>query len=114
MSFVVSRMLVRRPQVGRIAVRHASTTTEAANAASSTATKAKDGASQGLSKVTSSASSSLSKAGSAAGNALNSIGGRTGKLINFAQCTFAIILPLFFLSAVPMCTLRGCWLLCGG
>lgn len=93
MSLAASRMLLRRPQVGRIGLRHASTTSEAAQAASNTASKAKDtvgsatsSASQGLSKVTSSAGSGLSRAGAAAGSALNSIGGRTGKLIGFVQC----------------------------
>ena len=96
MSLAVSRMLLRTPQVGRMTLRHASTTSEAANAASKSAAKAKEGveaatssASQGLSKVTSSAGSSLSKAGQAAGSALSSIGGRTGRLIGFVQCTSA-------------------------
>lgn len=90
MSLAATRMLLRRPQVGRMTLRHASTTSEAANAAASSAAKAKEtagaaasGASQGLSKVTSTAGSALSSAG----NALNSIGGRTGRLIGFVQCT---------------------------
>ena len=83
MSLSASRMLLRTPQVARLSVRHASTTSQAANAASQGASQA----SQGLSKATSSANSGLSKAAGAAGNALNSIGGRTGKLISFVQCT---------------------------
>lgn len=91
MSLSTSRMLLRTPQVGRMTLRHASTTSEAANAASSkakeTAASATSSASQGLSKVSTTASSGLSKAGQVAGNTLNSIGGRTGKLIGFVQCT---------------------------
>ena len=83
MSFSASRMLLRTPQIGRIAARHASTTSEAVNAASKGASQA----SQGLSKASSSAGSGISKAAGAAGNALNSIGGRTGQLISFVQCT---------------------------
>jgi hypothetical protein len=82
MSFSASRTLLRTRQIGRIAARHASTTSEAANAAS----KAASQASQGLSKVSSSAESGISKAVGAAGNALNSIGGRTGQVISFVQC----------------------------
>ncbi|CAD0038111.1 unnamed protein product [Aureobasidium pullulans] len=85
MSFSASRMLLRTPQIGRIAVRHASTTSEAANAASNAASKATSQASQGLSKVQSSAESGISKAAGAAGSALNSIGGRTGQVISFVQ-----------------------------
>ncbi|KAF1353725.1 P-loop containing nucleoside triphosphate hydrolase protein [Delphinella strobiligena] len=106
MSLAASRMLLRRPQVGRIGLRHASTTSEAAQAASNTASKAKDtvgsatsSASQGLSKVTSSASSGLSRAGAAAGSALNSIGGRTGKLIGFVQ---SLIPPTVYYSKVGL------------
>ncbi|KAI4751767.1 P-loop containing nucleoside triphosphate hydrolase protein [Aureobasidium sp. EXF-3400] len=85
MSFSASRMLLRTPQIGRIAVRHASTTSEAANAASNAASKATTQASQGLSKVSSSAESGISKAAGAASSAMNSIGGRTGQVISFVQ-----------------------------
>jgi hypothetical protein len=87
MSFSASRMLLRTPQIGRIAVRHASTTSEAANAASNAASKATTQASQGLSKVSSSAESGISKAAGAATNAMNSVGGRTGQVISMVQCT---------------------------
>lgn len=86
MSFSASRILLRTPQIGRIAVRHASTTSEAANAASNAASKATTQASQGLSKVSSSAESGISKAAGAASSAMNSIGGRTGQVISFVQC----------------------------
>ncbi|KAK6007239.1 hypothetical protein QM012_006247 [Aureobasidium pullulans] len=81
MSFSASRMLLRTPQIGRIAVRHASTTSEAANAVSKATTQA----SQGLSKASSSAESGISKAAGAASSAVNSIGGRTGQVISFVQ-----------------------------
>jgi len=83
MSFSASRMLLRTPQIGRIAVRHASTTSEAASAASKATTQA----SQGLSKVSSSAESGISKAAGAATSAINSVGGRTGQVISMVQCT---------------------------
>jgi hypothetical protein len=87
MSFSASRMLLRTPQIGRIAVRHASTTTEAASTASNAASKATTQASQGLSKVSSSAESGMSKAAGAATSAINSVGGRTGQVISMVQCT---------------------------
>ncbi|KAI4278186.1 MAG: hypothetical protein LQ337_001200 [Flavoplaca oasis] len=73
--------------------RHASTTAQAADAASSTATKSKEAASnvtskasQGLTRVTSSAGPVLSRAGQGLSSALGKIGGRTGRLISFAEC----------------------------
>jgi len=94
MSLAVSRMLLRRPQVGRMTLRHASTTSEATSTASSKAKESASSASQGLSKVTSSAGSGMSKAGQTAGNAINNIGGRVGKLISIAQCMCARIHPV--------------------
>jgi len=88
-----SRALLRRPQIARLTLRNASTTSEAANAASSAATKTKESASQvasqasqGLTRVSSSASSGASRAGSAVSSTLSSIGGRTSQVLNFAQC----------------------------
>ncbi|KAL1304555.1 hypothetical protein AAFC00_003532 [Neodothiora populina] len=96
MSLAVTRMILRRPQVGRMTLRHASTTTEAASAkAKETAGSAASSASQGLSKVTSTAGSALSSAGSA----LNSIGGRTGKLIGFVQ---SLVPPTVYYSKVGL------------
>jgi hypothetical protein len=86
MSFSASRMLLRTPQIGRVAVRHASTTTEAANAVSNAASKATTQASQGLSKVSPTAESGISKAAGAATSAMNSVGGRTGQVISMVQC----------------------------
>lgn len=98
MSSYLGRALMRRPQAVRLCARNASTTSEAANAASSGASKAKDAAggaaskaSEGLSRVTSSGGAAMNKAGAALGNAadaLGRVGGRTGRLIGFVQCTF--------------------------
>ncbi|KAF7846021.1 hypothetical protein BT93_L5570 [Corymbia citriodora subsp. variegata] len=103
MSLAASRMLLRRPQIGRVAIRHASTTSEVA---SKTASKAKEvansatsSASQGLSKVSGAAESSLSKAGSAASSTVNSITGTTGKLIGYVQ---AMIPPTIYYSRVGL------------
>ncbi|KAI9709732.1 MAG: ATP synthase subunit G atp20 [Bogoriella megaspora] len=92
MSLSLSRAVLRRQQLifRRPLFRNASTTSEAANAASSGATKAKDSASgiaskasAGLSRVTSSAGPALKSASEAAGNAIGNVGGRTGTSINY-------------------------------
>ena len=73
--------------------RHASTTTDAAQAASHTAFKSKEAASnitskasQGLSRVTSSAGPALSGAAQRINGVLSRVGGRTGSLISFGRC----------------------------
>ncbi|KAF2148332.1 P-loop containing nucleoside triphosphate hydrolase protein [Myriangium duriaei CBS 260.36] len=120
MSSHLSRALARRPQSIRFFARNASTTSEAANAASSAASKAGNAAgnaaskasnaagdatskaSEGLSKVQSSASSSLSKAAGAATNAMNAlgkVGGRTGRVIGFAQ---SLVPPTVYYSKVGL------------
>ena len=85
--------LAMRQSVRLVAQRRAaSTTSEAANAASKGATAAKETAEstvskaqQGLSKVTSSAGPALSKAAASAQNAVSNVGGRTGAAINWVQ-----------------------------
>ncbi|GAB7353974.1 hypothetical protein MBLNU459_g4571t1 [Dothideomycetes sp. NU459] len=106
MSLSASRMVLRAPQFGRMAVRNASTTSEAANVASKTASKAKDvagsatsSAQEGLSKVTSSAGSAAGRVGSAASGAISSITGRTGRLIGFVQ---SLVPPTVYYSKVGL------------
>ncbi|KAL9000205.1 MAG: hypothetical protein Q9169_001107 [Polycauliona sp. 2 TL-2023] len=103
MSATATRLTLRQLRIaGR--QRHASTTAQAADAASSTATKSKETASnatskasQGLTRVTSSAGPALSRAGQGVSNALGKIGGRTGKLISFAE---SLIPPTIYYTKV--------------
>ncbi|KXT16605.1 hypothetical protein AC579_6652 [Pseudocercospora musae] len=92
MAFPAVPRLVLRQSRFLVQRRAASTTSEAANAASKGATAAKETAqstaskaSEGLSRVTSSAGPALSKVASSASNAVSSIGGRTGRVISFVQ-----------------------------
>lgn len=80
-------------------VRNASTTSEAAQAASDTATKSKETvsnisskASQGLSRVTSSAGPALNGATQRINGVLSRVGGRTGRLISFTRCKLFAVL----------------------
>ncbi|CAO1605651.1 ATP synthase subunit G atp20 [Xanthoria calcicola] len=103
MSANAARLTLRQIRIaGR--QRHASTTSQAADAASSTATKSKEAASnatskasQGLTRVTSSAGPALSRAGQGLSSALGKIGGRTGRLISFAE---SLIPPTIYYSKV--------------
>lgn len=86
-----SRFVFR--QRGR--VRNASTTSEAAQAASDTAAKSKETvsnisskASEGLSRVTSSAGPALNGAAQKVNGVLSKVGGRTGRLVSFTRCKF--------------------------
>ncbi|MCJ1355336.1 MAG: hypothetical protein MMC33_005327 [Icmadophila ericetorum] len=90
----------------RSALRHASTTSKATEAASNTASKAKETASnatskasEGLSRVTSSAGPAISGAAQRVGGAISSIGGRTGRLISFVQ---SLIPPTIYYSRVGL------------
>jgi F-type H+-transporting ATPase subunit g len=87
MPATASRAVLRQSQflVRRTAVRHASSTSEAASKASETASSAASKASEGLSKVTSSAGPAIAGAAQNAGAALRKIGGRTGKVIAFVD-----------------------------
>lgn len=74
-------------------VRNASTTSDAAQAASDTAAKSKktvsnisSKASEGLSRVTSSAGPALNGAAQSVNGVLSRVGGRTGRLISFTRC----------------------------
>ncbi|KAL8671186.1 MAG: hypothetical protein Q9168_004303 [Polycauliona sp. 1 TL-2023] len=103
MSATATRLTLRQLRIaGR--PRHASTTSQAADAASTTATKSKETASnatskasQGLSRVTSSAGPALSRAGQGVSSALGKIGGRTGRLISFAE---SLIPPTIYYTKV--------------
>ena len=95
MSSAPSRLMLRHNRVvaRRSALRHASTTAEATQAASNTAAKGKETASaaaskasEGLSKVSSSAGPALNRAAQGVSNSVNQLGGRMGRLLNFAQC----------------------------
>lgn len=93
-----SRLMLRHSrfvfrQRGR--VRNASTTSEAAQAASDTAAKSKETvsnisskASEGLSRVTSSAGPALNGAAQKVNGVLSKVGGRTGRLVSFTRCKF--------------------------
>ncbi|KAI9806507.1 MAG: hypothetical protein M1833_003694 [Piccolia ochrophora] len=108
MSLVASRALLRRPHflLRRPALRNASTTSSAAEAASSGASKASEAASsttskasQGLSRVTSSAGPAIAGATKGLGQALGRVGGRTGRLIAFIE---SIIPPTIYYSKVTL------------
>ena len=99
MSAAASRAVLRHTKLlsRRTALRHASTTSKATEAASNTASKAKEKtseatskASQGLSRVTSSAQSGISKASENITSGLSKIGGRTGRMISSVQCEFSL------------------------
>lgn len=95
MSTATSGLMLRHTRfvTRRTALRHASTTAEATQAASNTAAKSKDAASnatskasQGLSRVTSSAGSAVSGAAEGVSNVAGRVTGRVGRLISFVQC----------------------------
>ncbi|KAF9885944.1 ATP synthase subunit G atp20 [Aspergillus nanangensis] len=99
MPATASRAVLRQSQflVRRTAVRHASSTSEAASKASESASSAASKASEGLSKVTSSAGPAIAGAAQNAGSALRKIGGRTGKVIAFVD---SMIPPTLYYSKV--------------
>jgi hypothetical protein len=95
MSTPASQLMLRHTRIfaRKSALRHASTTSEAAQAASDTAAKSRETmsnitskASEGLTRVKSSAGPALSGAAQSVNKALSSIGGRTGRLIAFGSC----------------------------
>jgi hypothetical protein len=75
-----SRFLIRRT-----AIRHNSSTTEAANKAKQAAEQATSKASEGLSKVSSSAGPAIAGAAQNVGNALRKVGGPVGKVVTFVE-----------------------------
>lgn len=91
MSSAPLRLMLRHNRVvaRRSALRHASTTSEATQAASNTAAKGKEAASAAASKVSgglSRVTSSVSGAVQGVSNSVNRMGGRLGRLLNFVQC----------------------------
>lgn len=88
MPVTASRAVLRQSQflTRRTAVRHASSTSEAASKASESASSAASKASEGLSRVSSSAGPAIGNAAQGVGNALKKVGGRTGKVISFVEC----------------------------
>lgn len=77
-------LLLRQSQflARRTAVRHASSTSEAASKASQSASSAASKAQEGLSKVTAAAGPAVSNAASA----LRKVGGPVGKVVSFVDC----------------------------
>lgn len=75
-----SRFLIRRT-----AIRHNSSTTEAANKAKQVTEQTKSKASEGLSKVSSSAGPAIAGAAQNVGNALRKVGGPVGKAVTFVE-----------------------------
>ncbi|KAJ5872953.1 ATPase F0 complex subunit G mitochondrial [Penicillium soppii] len=92
-----TRAVLRQSQflTRRTAVRHASSTSEAASKASETASSAASKASEGLSKVSASAGPAISNAA----GALRKIGGPAGKVISFVD---AMIPPTLYYSKVGL------------
>ena len=95
MSTTTSGLMLRHTRfvTRRTALRHASSTAEASQAASNTAAKSKEAASNatskasdGLSRVTSSAGSAASGVAGGVSNAARKVTGRAGRLISLVQC----------------------------
>lgn len=88
MPATASRAVLRQSQflTRRTAVRHSSSTSQAASKATETASSTASKAQEGLSRVTSSAGPAVSNAAQGLGNALKKVGGRTGKVVSFVEC----------------------------
>ncbi|ODM16263.1 hypothetical protein SI65_08262 [Aspergillus cristatus] len=101
MPATASRAVLRQSQflTRRTAVRHASSSSEAASKASDKASSAASKASEGLSRVTSSAGPALTNAAQGLGGALKKVGGRTGKVISFVE---SMIPPTVYYSRVGL------------
>ncbi|KAJ5167442.1 uncharacterized protein N7482_006223 [Penicillium canariense] len=92
-----TRAVLRQSQflTRRTVVRHASSTSEAANKASQTASSAASKAQEGLSKATAAAGPALSNAASA----LRKVGGPVGKVVKFVD---SMIPPTIYYSRVGL------------
>lgn len=95
MSTPASQLMLRHTRffARKTTIRHASTTSEATQAASNTVAKSKEiasnvtsKASAGLTRVQSSAGPVLNRIAQSVNRTVSSIGGRTGRLINFGTC----------------------------
>ncbi|MCJ1309635.1 hypothetical protein MMC25_003295 [Agyrium rufum] len=100
-----SRFLAQRTNPS-LSLRHASTTSQATQAATNTATKAKDSASnitskasEGLSKVSSSAGPAVAGAARGVGNAVSRMGGRGARLVGFVE---SMVPPAIYYSRVGL------------
>lgn len=98
MSTPASQLMLRHTRffARKTTIRHASTTSEATQAASNTVAKSKEIASEvtskasaGLSRVQSSAGPALSRVAHGINRTISGIGGRAGRLINFGTCECA-------------------------
>ncbi|KAL3481943.1 mitochondrial ATP synthase g subunit-domain-containing protein [Aspergillus californicus] len=99
MPATASRAVLRQSQflTRRTAVRHSSSTSQAASKASETASSSASKAQEGLSRVSSSAGPAISNAAQGLGNTLKKVGGRTGKVISFIE---SMIPPTIYYSKV--------------
>jgi hypothetical protein len=87
MSPTATRAVLRQSQflIRRTAVRHNSSTSQAANKAKETVSNATSKAQDGLSKVTSSAGPAITSAMQNVGGALRKIGGPAGRVVSFVD-----------------------------
>ncbi|KAL2822360.1 mitochondrial ATP synthase g subunit-domain-containing protein [Aspergillus cavernicola] len=101
MPATASRAVLRQSQflTRRTAVRHSSSTSQAASKASETASSTASKAQDGLSRVTSSAGPAISNAAQGLGNTLKKVGGRTGKVVSFIE---SMIPPTLYYSKVGL------------
>ncbi|KAL5342461.1 mitochondrial ATP synthase g subunit-domain-containing protein [Aspergillus crustosus] len=101
MPATASRAVLRQSQflTRRTAVRHASSTSQAASKATETASSSTSKAQEGLSRVTSSAGPAISNAAQGLGNTLKKVGGRTGKVVSFIE---SLIPPTLYYSRVGL------------
>ncbi|KAL4880943.1 mitochondrial ATP synthase g subunit-domain-containing protein [Aspergillus karnatakaensis] len=101
MPVTASRAVLRQSQflTRRTAVRHSSSTSQAASKASETASSTASKAQEGLSRVTSSAGPAISNAAQGLGNTLKKVGGRTGKVVSFIE---SLIPPTLYYSRVGL------------
>ncbi|KAK2751048.1 hypothetical protein FQN57_000123 [Myotisia sp. PD_48] len=97
MPATVSRLLLRQSRaiIRRPAIRHSSTTQEAAAKAKDATAKA----SEGLAKFTATAGPAVAGAVSGIGSALKRVGGRTAKVISFVE---TMIPPTLYYSRVGL------------
>ncbi|KAL4873833.1 hypothetical protein BDV12DRAFT_159697 [Aspergillus spectabilis] len=101
MPATASRAVLRQSQflTRRTAVRHSSSTSQAASKATETASSTASKAQEGLSRVTSSAGPAISNAAQGLGNTLKKVGGRTGKVVSFIE---SLIPPTLYYSRVGL------------
>ncbi|OJJ63784.1 hypothetical protein ASPSYDRAFT_139450 [Aspergillus sydowii CBS 593.65] len=101
MPATASRAVLRQSQflTRRTAVRHSSSTSQAASKATESASSTASKAQEGLSRVSSSAGPAISNAAQGLGNTLKKVGGRTGKVVSFVE---SLIPPTIYYSRVGL------------